>query len=164
MLAMNQDNQDPQLIFIWQTCSIFPFFLSSSSRCSIPDMRCCLSRPQTALGLPESPPSSDGKIEVGGGSFNLGENMGPLVVNEDGTAKRIANWGELTAGERENTMRVMDAHLALLSLLRSHATDSSSNVSMLSCSSANNHPRRAFASLGKLHPRDAASGKKKRNT
>ena len=32
--------------------------------------------------------------------------MGPLVVNEDGTAKRIANWAEMTAGERETTMRV----------------------------------------------------------
>ena len=33
--------------------------------------------------------------------------LGPMVVNRDGTLSRVANWGEMTAHEREATLRVL---------------------------------------------------------
>ena len=33
--------------------------------------------------------------------------LGPMVVNRDGTLARVANWGEMTAHEREATLRVL---------------------------------------------------------
>lgn len=33
--------------------------------------------------------------------------MGPLVVNVDGSLGRVANWAEMTPGEREGTMRLL---------------------------------------------------------
>lgn len=35
------------------------------------------------------------------------DHLGPLVVNQDGTLSRIANWSEMTEGERDNTLRVL---------------------------------------------------------
>jgi hypothetical protein len=33
--------------------------------------------------------------------------LGPVVVNRDGTARRIANWREMTDGERARTARII---------------------------------------------------------
>ncbi|PNY26963.1 Uncharacterized protein TCAP_03108 [Tolypocladium capitatum] len=33
--------------------------------------------------------------------------LGPLVVNQDGTMSRVANWADMTGIERENTMRIL---------------------------------------------------------
>lgn len=33
--------------------------------------------------------------------------LGPLVVNQDGTLSRIANWEQMTEIERRNTLRVL---------------------------------------------------------
>ncbi|KAH7908852.1 hypothetical protein BJ138DRAFT_307203 [Hygrophoropsis aurantiaca] len=35
------------------------------------------------------------------------DNLGPMVVNSDGTLSRIANWQHMTEPERERTMRVL---------------------------------------------------------
>ncbi|KAF4584316.1 putative fungal specific transcription protein [Ophiocordyceps camponoti-floridani] len=41
-----------------------------------------------------------------GGEVKL-DHLGPLVVNEDGTMSRIANWIEMTDVEKENTVRIL---------------------------------------------------------
>ncbi|KAJ3100334.1 hypothetical protein HDU96_010377 [Phlyctochytrium bullatum] len=33
--------------------------------------------------------------------------LGPVVVNEDGTLSRIANWHSMTEAEQKNTLRVL---------------------------------------------------------
>ncbi|KAF9234596.1 hypothetical protein BU15DRAFT_8782, partial [Melanogaster broomeanus] len=35
------------------------------------------------------------------------DNLGPMVVNSDGTLSRIANWESMTEAERDRTMRVI---------------------------------------------------------
>ena len=35
------------------------------------------------------------------------DHLGPLVIQKDGTAKRIANWEHLSAQERESTLRIV---------------------------------------------------------
>ncbi|KAF8153983.1 hypothetical protein B0H34DRAFT_799897 [Crassisporium funariophilum] len=37
------------------------------------------------------------------------DELGPMVVNSDGTLSRIANWTQLTDMERERTLRVLSA-------------------------------------------------------
>ena len=44
------------------------------------------------------------RLEVGGESLHLDE-LGPIILNEDGTMRRIANWHLLTDKEREVTQR-----------------------------------------------------------
>ncbi|KAI0601709.1 hypothetical protein F4775DRAFT_538861 [Biscogniauxia sp. FL1348] len=62
------------------------------------------------LPLP-APPSLDAEaaaqqVYVGGEGVKL-DHLGPLVVHEDGTLSRVANWGEMAEIERENTLRVL---------------------------------------------------------
>jgi len=45
-------------------------------------------------------------LSSGQGSVTL-DHLGPMVVNRDGTMSRIANWGEMSDIERENTLRVL---------------------------------------------------------
>ena len=47
-------------------------------------------------------------------SLKLGESLklsevGPMIINPDGTVRRIANWDILTEAERENTWRIIKA-------------------------------------------------------
>ncbi|KAI0181726.1 hypothetical protein GGR52DRAFT_525961 [Hypoxylon sp. FL1284] len=59
------------------------------------------------LPLPE--PGKAGEttqLPVGGDGVKL-DHLGPLVVNEDGTMSRIANWAEMAEIERQNTLRVL---------------------------------------------------------
>ncbi|KAI1123507.1 hypothetical protein F5Y10DRAFT_269999 [Nemania abortiva] len=60
------------------------------------------------LSLPALPAASDGTstLEVGGAALRL-DHLGPLVVNEDGTLSRIANWEKMADIERENTLRIL---------------------------------------------------------
>ena len=44
------------------------------------------------------------KLEVGGDTFKFDES-GPVVVNTDGTLRRIANWANMSDRERETAMR-----------------------------------------------------------
>jgi hypothetical protein len=46
-------------------------------------------------------------VTVNGSSVSLEDEMGPLVVNEDGTLSRITSWAQMTVGERERTVRVL---------------------------------------------------------
>ncbi|KIM41939.1 hypothetical protein M413DRAFT_445140 [Hebeloma cylindrosporum] len=48
------------------------------------------------------------KLDVDGPlqSIKLDE-LGPMVVNNDGTLSRIANWAQMTDAERERTVRVL---------------------------------------------------------
>ena len=39
-----------------------------------------------------------------GESLSMDE-LGPIIINPDGTMRRIANWNELTKGEQESTFR-----------------------------------------------------------
>ncbi|KAI1488980.1 hypothetical protein F5X96DRAFT_671128 [Biscogniauxia mediterranea] len=61
------------------------------------------------LPLP-APPALDAaaakQVYVGGEGVKL-DHLGPLVVHEDGTLSRVANWGEMAEIERENTLRVL---------------------------------------------------------
>jgi len=45
-------------------------------------------------------------IEVGGEKVVLDE-LGPVVVNEDGSLSRITNWHEMTDIEQKNTLRII---------------------------------------------------------
>lgn len=42
-----------------------------------------------------------------GQRVSLQDELGPLVVNSDGTVARISNWKQMTEGERSNVLRVL---------------------------------------------------------
>ena len=46
-------------------------------------------------------------IEVNGARVSLADQLGPAVINADGTVSRIANWAEMGEAERRNTVRVL---------------------------------------------------------
>lgn len=48
------------------------------------------------------------QVQVGGSSTSLDE-LGPVVVNKDGTLAQIANWGQMTEDEQATTMRLIGA-------------------------------------------------------
>ncbi|KAI6084208.1 hypothetical protein F4821DRAFT_243202 [Hypoxylon rubiginosum] len=65
------------------------------------------SSPKVPLPLPEPGQADDTtQIPVGGDGVKL-DHLGPLVVNEDGTMSRIANWTEMAEIERQNTLRIL---------------------------------------------------------
>lgn len=45
-------------------------------------------------------------LEAGGGEARL-STLGPLVVNADGTTGTVGNWHDMTADERETTLRLL---------------------------------------------------------
>lgn len=62
---------------------------------------------ETILQLPPSNPddgNSDIKTLKFGESMKL-DHLGPIILNTDGTTRRIDNWGTLTEREREVTWR-----------------------------------------------------------
>ncbi|KAI0116325.1 hypothetical protein GGR51DRAFT_313981 [Nemania sp. FL0031] len=83
------------------------------------------------LSLPALPAAGEGTstLEVGGAALRL-DHLGPLVVNEDGTLSRIANWEKMADIERENTLRILgkrnQARLAKLRAAKGE-TNSSEN-------------------------------------
>ena len=59
-------------------------------------------------------PASDGaapRVAVGGEALAM-EELGPIVINTDGTTSRITNWPEMTPAEQEKTRRVIVARNA----------------------------------------------------
>ncbi|KAF1808255.1 hypothetical protein P152DRAFT_462743 [Eremomyces bilateralis CBS 781.70] len=66
---------------------------------------------QTPLPLPspEDVRSSNSTTldASGGGSTVKLDHLGPLVVNQDGSLNRVANWEQMTEVERQNTVRVL---------------------------------------------------------
>ncbi|KAF9006992.1 hypothetical protein BDQ17DRAFT_1351207 [Cyathus striatus] len=60
-----------------------------------------------SLPVPTDAPNT-AKLDVNSKSIALDE-LGPMVVNSDGTLSRIANWPNMTEAERRNTLRVLSA-------------------------------------------------------
>lgn len=61
------------------------------------------------LALPDAStadPTHKLDLSEGGSSVKL-DHLGPLVVNQDGTLSRIANWEHMTEIEKKNTLRVL---------------------------------------------------------
>ena len=58
-------------------------------------------------------PASDGaqSVTVGGEAVAM-EELGPIVINTDGTTSRITNWPEMTPAEQEKTRRIVVARNA----------------------------------------------------
>ncbi|KAJ7279003.1 hypothetical protein C8J57DRAFT_151963 [Mycena rebaudengoi] len=48
------------------------------------------------------------QVQTGGLAVKL-DDLGPMVVNSDGTLSRISNWASLTDAEKERTIRVLSA-------------------------------------------------------
>ncbi|KAJ4001165.1 hypothetical protein F5050DRAFT_87722 [Lentinula boryana] len=64
--------------------------------------------PSTTLGLLPAPSDAPTKkLDVGSGQKTLLDELGPMVVNSDGTLSRIANWSNMTEAEQERTLRVL---------------------------------------------------------
>ncbi|KAH9828130.1 Protein vip1 [Teratosphaeria destructans] len=65
----------------------------------------------TGAPLPLPAPSEQDKtfdLDMSSGAATASlDHLGPLVVNRDGTLSRIANWEQMTEGERRNTLRVL---------------------------------------------------------
>lgn len=60
--------------------------------------------------LPELPPASEDKSETRqlelGGSLSMDE-LGPIIINPDGTTRRITNWDTLTTQEKKSSWRLI---------------------------------------------------------
>jgi len=63
------------------------------------------------LILPGPDPSKDSftKLDTSSGKSVKLDELGPMVVNTDGTLSRIANWMQMTDMERERTLRLLSA-------------------------------------------------------
>ncbi|KAI0790118.1 hypothetical protein BC629DRAFT_1593259 [Irpex lacteus] len=89
--------------------------MSSPSTSNPQEVSQTLGQNPTPLALPPPPDSptsssSNHKLDVSGtGEPIKFDELGPLVVNSDGTLSRIANWQSMTEPERERTMRVLVA-------------------------------------------------------
>lgn len=68
---------------------------------------------QELLQLP--PAGTDGEAESGGkrtldlgtGAKDLTDELGPLVINKDGTTARITNWHKMMPDEKKRTLRII---------------------------------------------------------
>ncbi len=70
---------------------------------------CGQSSPLLALPAPDQVPAegeSATQLTLGQ-SVSLQDELGPLVVNADGTVARISNWKKMTEAERDNVVRVL---------------------------------------------------------
>lgn len=61
------------------------------------------------MSAPRLPPSGQDRtqLDLSNGHASLGDQLGPLVINKDGTTARITNWQEMTDNEKETTMRIV---------------------------------------------------------
>jgi hypothetical protein len=60
------------------------------------------------LLLPPST-SGDGVRQISLGESLSFEELGPIIINPDGTTRRIANWANLTKAEQESSWRLISA-------------------------------------------------------
>ncbi|KAI1269941.1 hypothetical protein F5Y18DRAFT_372050 [Xylariaceae sp. FL1019] len=58
------------------------------------------------LALPETPSNND-TTELAVGSSVRFDDLGPVVVNVDGSLSRISNWDKMSTIEKENTYRII---------------------------------------------------------
>ncbi|KAG2432020.1 hypothetical protein HYH02_013090 [Chlamydomonas schloesseri] len=63
-----------------------------------------LPEPRTSVGTGGGGAGGVQTLTVGGGKITLDE-LGPAIVAEDGTLRRIANWAQLTERERQVALR-----------------------------------------------------------
>ena len=61
-----------------------------------------------ALGLPEASEAERLDMSSGSASFQMDE-LGPIIVNPDGTMRRIANWDRMTEREQLWTLKKIRA-------------------------------------------------------
>ncbi|CAO1635444.1 unnamed protein product [Jaminaea pallidilutea] len=63
------------------------------------------------LALPAKPANEDHprQLDVASGGRVALDELGPMVVNKDGTLSRIHNWSSMTEGEKARTLRVLGA-------------------------------------------------------
>ena len=61
----------------------------------------------SALPAPGQGTSTTTLDVSGGGSTVKLDGLGPLVVNADGSVGRVGNWHDMTAAERETTLRIL---------------------------------------------------------
>ncbi|KAG8800528.1 hypothetical protein FRC17_006849 [Serendipita sp. 399] len=59
------------------------------------------------LALPSPENANEDKKDLEPGSTIKMDNLGPMVVNSDGTLSRIANWQEMSDIERVRTLKVL---------------------------------------------------------
>jgi len=62
-----------------------------------------------ALPGPDTSKNNFTKLDATDGKSVKLDELGPMVVNTDGTLSRIANWKEMTDMERERTLRLLSA-------------------------------------------------------
>ncbi|KAJ7482200.1 hypothetical protein B0H11DRAFT_1214284 [Mycena galericulata] len=63
------------------------------------------------LLLTDGPPESEAdahQLQPEGSAVKF-DDLGPMVVNSDGTLSRISNWSNMTEPEKERTLRVLSA-------------------------------------------------------
>ena len=48
------------------------------------------------------------ELKLGGEAIAM-EHLGPIIINADGTTRRIANWDSLSSGEKESSWRIIKA-------------------------------------------------------
>ncbi|KAF4611644.1 hypothetical protein D9613_003744 [Agrocybe pediades] len=82
-----------------------------------------LEQQQQPLPLPapdsaQAAPEAARQIDVNSVQKITLDDLGPMVVNSDGTLSRIANWQNMTDAERERTLRVLSARNRLVFLVR----------------------------------------------
>lgn len=66
------------------------------------------SAPEDDLGLPAPGEGTPTTLDVSGeGTTVKLSDLGPIVVNVDGTIARIANWAQMAEIERETTVRMI---------------------------------------------------------
>ena len=87
-----------------------PFFLMMSAAGATPGATESGNSDEGVLALPELPPASDDKSETRqlelGGSLSMDE-LGPIIINPDGTTRRITNWDTLSAQEKKSSWRLI---------------------------------------------------------
>ncbi|KAL1734544.1 hypothetical protein EV714DRAFT_202177 [Schizophyllum commune] len=66
------------------------------------------------------------RLDVDGNKVPLLDELGPMVVNSDGTLSRIANWTEMTEAEKKNTLRVLSKRNQLRLVNAMEASDNAS--------------------------------------
>jgi hypothetical protein len=70
----------------------------------------CVDSGPSLLALPAPSAAAEGDAATQltlGQRRSLEEELGPLVVNADGTVARISNWKQMTEAERANVLRVL---------------------------------------------------------
>mmetsp|Transcript_55901 Transcript_55901/g.136979 ORF Transcript_55901/g.136979 Transcript_55901/m.136979 type:complete len:315 (+) Transcript_55901:147-1091(+) len=96
-------------LLLLRVCSpIPPAHASDDEACSSMEEGACQKEAKGNEDVKALPAASSDTTNLKvGETMSLGDRMGPLVINTDGTTSRIANWAEMTDAERANTLRLI---------------------------------------------------------